>query len=95
MSGRVMEGKIIKGVVEDLDRGHGMASVTIRSGKRIFSVLMPTSEVLTAGVELNREVFCMIEGKDITLFRDVQDFFRLYGQGRHNMEFHLPQPRLL
>ncbi|MBB5021615.1 hypothetical protein [Desulfurispira natronophila] len=87
---RINEAKIIKGIVDDLDKGMGMASVTIRSGKRIFSVLMPTSEVLSSGVEKDRPVFCLIQGKDITLFRDPVEFFRRYGANRSELEFFTP-----
>jgi hypothetical protein len=81
--------KLIKGTVTDLDMGNITASILIKSGGRLISLLMPVGEVLAAQVEINREVYCLIEGKDITLFRDPKEYFRLKEQSTPVNEIYL------
>ena len=65
---------LVKGIVTDLDVGNVMASVQIKSGRRVISVVIPAGEVAIVGIELNREIYAMIDGKDITLIRDIKEF---------------------
>jgi len=63
--------KLIKGVCEDIDRGHITTSMTIRSGKRLVSLLLPNGEATLSGAEVGRPVYCLLKGKDIFVFRDI------------------------
>ncbi|WP_022850358.1 hypothetical protein [Limisalsivibrio acetivorans] len=67
--------RLLKGVITDLDIGRSTTSVTLQSGKRVLSALMPSSEALKSGIEQNREAFCMIAGRDVYFFRDAKEFF--------------------
>lgn len=67
--------KLIKVSVEDIDKGSIMTSLVLRSGRRILTVVMPTSEVVMADIETGREAFCIMFKKDIVIFRDVKYFF--------------------
>jgi len=64
--------KLIKGVVEDIDRGLITTSMTIRSGKRLVSLLIPNGEAAISGAELNRPIYCLLKGKDVYVFRDIK-----------------------
>lgn len=63
--------KLIKGVCEDIDVGNITTSMTIRSGKRLVSLLIPNGEAKMSGAEIGRPVYCLVKGKDIYVFRDV------------------------
>jgi hypothetical protein len=64
--------KLIKGVVEDLDIGNITTSMTIRSGKRLISLLIPNGEAKISGAEVNQPVYCLLKGKDVYVFRDIK-----------------------
>lgn len=64
--------KLIKGVCEDIDVGNITTSMTIRSGKRLVSLLIPNGEAKLSGAEIGRPIYCLIKGKDIYVFRDIQ-----------------------
>lgn len=66
--------KMFKAVVVDIDYGIHMTSITAKTGKRLFSVLMETKETVKASLEKNREAYCLVQGKDITIFRDYKYF---------------------
>lgn len=63
--------KLIKGVVEDLDLGHATASMTIRSGQKLVSMLLPVKDARLSGAEIGRPIYALINGKDVTVFRDI------------------------
>lgn len=69
------EGALVQGIVDDYDAGALMTSLQIRSGQRVISVVIPTSEALRAGVEPGAEIYCLIRGRDISVFRDPREFF--------------------
>lgn len=77
---------LIRGTVEDLSVGNAMASITVRSGKRLIHMLLTTGEAFRAGVELNRDIYCLIEGKSVTLFRDASEYFRLFSRNHQVLE---------
>lgn len=64
--------KLIKGVCEDIDVGNITTSMTIRSGKRIVSLLIPNGEAKISGAEAGRPIYCLIKGKDVFVFRDIK-----------------------
>ncbi|MGE4319006.1 MAG: hypothetical protein AB7E96_08925 [Deferribacterales bacterium] len=63
--------KLIKGYVEDLDIGHVTASMVIRSGKRLVSLLLPVGDAKLSGAEVGRPIYCLMNGKDVFVFRDI------------------------
>lgn len=63
--------KLIKGVVEDLDMGHVTASMVVRSGQKLVSLLLPVKDARMSGAEVGRPIYCLINGKDVTVFRDI------------------------
>lgn len=63
--------KLIKGYVEDLDIGHVTASMVIRSGKRLVSLLLPVKDAKMSGAEVGRPIYCLMNGKDVMVFRDI------------------------
>jgi len=63
--------KLIKGLVEDLDIGNVTASMIIKSGKRLVSLVLPIGDVKLSGVEIGRPAYCLIKGKDVLVFRDI------------------------
>ncbi len=63
--------KLIKGNVEDLDIGHVTASMVIRSGKRLVSLLLPVKDARLSGAEIGRPIYCLMNGKDVLVFRDI------------------------
>lgn len=63
--------KLIKGYVEDLDIGHVTASMVIRSGKRLVSLLLPVKDAKLSGAEVGRPIYCLMNGKDVMVFRDI------------------------
>jgi len=64
--------KLIKGVVDDIDIGNVTASMVIRSGKRIVSMVLPIGEVKISGAEVGRPIYCLLKGKDVYVFRDIK-----------------------
>ncbi|TCK62264.1 hypothetical protein [Seleniivibrio woodruffii] len=68
--------KLIKGVVEDLDIGHVTASMSIRSGNRLVSLLLPVKDVKLSGAETGRPIYCLMNGKDVLVFRDINYMMR-------------------
>lgn len=82
-------GKLIKGTVVEIDKGLVTASVIIRSGKKLISLVIPLSEVVKSGIEQQYDVYCFIDGKDIVLFRDVKEFFRRYFGRNPSMQSNL------
>lgn len=64
--------KLIKGVCDDIDIGNVTASMTIRSGKRLVSLVIPISELRLSGAEVGRPIYCLVKGKDIYVFRDIK-----------------------
>ena len=64
--------KLIKGVCEDIDVGNITTSMTIRSGKRLVSLLLPNGEAKLSGAETGKPVYCLMKGKDIFVFRDIK-----------------------
>jgi len=64
--------KLIKGVCEDIDVGNITTSMTIKSGKRLVSLLLPNGEAKISGAEVGRPIYCLIKGKDIFVFRDIK-----------------------
>jgi molybdopterin-binding protein len=64
--------KLIKGVCEDIDEGNITTSMTIRSGKRLVSLLIPNGEAKLSGAEVGRPIYCLVKGKDIYVFRDIK-----------------------
>ncbi|PLX69493.1 MAG: hypothetical protein C0603_00775 [Denitrovibrio sp.] len=64
--------KLIKGICEDIDRGHITTSMTIKSGKRLVSLLIPNGEAVISGAEIGYPIYCLIKGKDIYVFRDIK-----------------------
>lgn len=64
--------KLIKGVCEDIDVGNITTSMTIKSGKRLVSLLLPNGEAKISGAEVGRPVYCLVKGKDIYVFRDIK-----------------------
>ena len=67
---------LIKAIIDDLDKGEVMTSLTLKSGKKIISVLLPTYEAVKADLEIGKEAYCLIRGKDILVFRDIKYFFK-------------------
>jgi molybdopterin-binding protein len=67
---------LIKTIVDDLDKGLIMTSLTLKSGKRVISVLLPSYEPVIAELEVGKEAYCLIRGKDIFVFRDIDYFFK-------------------
>jgi molybdopterin-binding protein len=63
--------KLIKGYVEDMDMGHITASMTIKSGSRFISIVIPVSEAKISGAETGRPIYCLMKGKDVFVFRDI------------------------
>lgn len=63
--------KLIKGVCDDIDTGNITTSMTIRSGKRLVSLVIPNSQAKLSGAEVGRPIYCLIKGKDIYVFRDI------------------------
>ena len=68
--------KLIKGYVEDLDIGHVTASMVIRSGKRLVSLLLPVADAKISGAEVGRPIYCLMNGKDVFVFRDINYMMR-------------------
>ena len=68
--------KLIKGYVEDLDIGHITASMVIRSGKRLVSLLLPVKDAKLSGAEVGKPIYCLVNGKDVTVFRDINYMMR-------------------
>lgn len=66
--------KLFYGIVDDLDIGLVTASMTIKSGKRILSMVLPKGDVTLSGAELNKPIFCLMKGKDVYVFRDIKYF---------------------
>jgi len=64
--------KLIKGVCEDIDVGNITTSMTIRSGKRLISMLIPNGEAKLSGAEIGSPIYCLVKGKDIYVFRDIK-----------------------
>ncbi|MCX8083319.1 MAG: hypothetical protein N3C60_00135 [Calditerrivibrio sp.] len=67
---------LIKVIVDEIDKGDIMTSLTLRSGKRVISVLLPTHELFKCSLEVGREAYCFINGKDILVFRDMKYLFK-------------------
>ena len=78
--------KMFKVVVVDIDYGTHMTSITAKTGKRIFSVLMETKEAVKASLEKDREAYCLVRGKDITMFRDYKYFLNNFISQRKVVE---------
>lgn len=70
--------KLLYGLVDDLDIGLVTASMTIKSGKRILSMVLPVGDVRLSGAELNKPIFCLMKGKDVYVFRDVKYFMNSF-----------------
>ncbi|MGE4266455.1 MAG: hypothetical protein AB7F25_03375 [Deferribacterales bacterium] len=68
--------KLIKGYVEDIDIGHVTASMQIRSGQRLVSLLLPVKDVKLSGAEVGRPIYCLMNGKDVLVFRDINYMMR-------------------
>ncbi|WP_303851592.1 hypothetical protein [Seleniivibrio woodruffii] len=68
--------KLIKGYVEDLDIGHVTASMVIRSGQRLVSLLLPVKDAKLSGAEVGRPIYCLMNGKDVLVFRDINYMMR-------------------
>ncbi|MCD8552414.1 hypothetical protein [Seleniivibrio sp.] len=68
--------KLIKGYVEDLDIGHVTASMQIRSGQRLVSLLLPVKDAKLSGAEVGRPIYCLMNGKDVLVFRDINYMMR-------------------
>ncbi len=68
--------KLIKGYVEDLDIGHVTASMVIRSGQRLVSLLLPVKDAKLSGAEVGRPIYCLMNGKDVMVFRDINYMMR-------------------
>lgn len=70
--------KLFYGIVDDLDIGLVTASMTIKSGKKLLSMVLPIGDVRLSGAELNKPIFCMMKGKDVYVFRDVKYFMNSF-----------------
>lgn len=67
--------KVIKGIVTEIDKGQLMTSVSVQSGKRILTAVIPNTELYASGMQLNREVFCIMQGeKDVIFVSDIKEY---------------------
>lgn len=73
---------LFKATVVDIDMGELMSGITLKSGKRLFSVLMPTCDVIKGDLETGKDAFCLMSGKDILVFRDIR--YVLNHLNKHN-----------
>jgi len=83
------EKKLIKGQLTDLDMGQVMTSLTVQSGKRIFSVVMPTSEVKPMGLVNGCIVYCVVDGKDVIIIRDIKEYMTRLAKKNEGIETYL------
>jgi len=83
------DGKVIKGLVTEVDNGGILSNVTIQSGKRMFSVVLPLAEAVKCGVKTGEQIFCIIQGKDITLVTDIKEYMTQMLKDNPGLQTHL------
>jgi len=76
----IVESKMITGKVIEIDRGHFNTSLVIQSGKRLFTVIMQNAEVIKSNVEINCNVYCIINNKEISVFRDLDYVIKTFSK---------------